>query len=355
MSKQHKNNDSDDIIEPIDTNLDDLVSASLTTKKGQLRRHPNSNNGSNLDAETGSLDATPTQMVMPFFHVEKQVEHDGVEMGVLENGIPYLTERGLARMCGIHRRVLNILATTWNEEKTKPRGQKIDQLLQKTGYTENTLFLKSEHKGQEVNAYTEPVCLAVLEYYAFEADERREQAQNAFRTLARIKFREFIYQAVGYHPERKVLDSWRHFHDRVDLTMNAVPFGYFCIFTEIASMLVPMIRSGILISDKVIPDISVGKIWAKHWQKNNFDAIYGERIKYEHNYPLYYDQAKSNPQSPYAYPNSALGLFREWLEEHYICNNFPKYLLSQAKQGKLNTDIVQKTIEVFNPKQLEGE
>ena len=71
MSKQHKNNDSDDIIEPIDTNLDDLVSASLTTKKGQLRRHPNSNNGSNLDAETGSLDATPTQMVMPFFSCRK--------------------------------------------------------------------------------------------------------------------------------------------------------------------------------------------------------------------------------------------------------------------------------------------
>lgn len=36
MSKQHKNNDNDDIIEPIDTNLDDLVSASLTTKRGNL-------------------------------------------------------------------------------------------------------------------------------------------------------------------------------------------------------------------------------------------------------------------------------------------------------------------------------
>lgn len=69
MSKQHKNNDNDDIIEPIDTNLDDLVSASLTTKKGQLRRHPNSNNGNNLDAETGSLDATPTQILFVVFEL----------------------------------------------------------------------------------------------------------------------------------------------------------------------------------------------------------------------------------------------------------------------------------------------
>lgn len=67
-SHQHKNNNNDDIIEPIDTNLDDLVSASLTTKNRQFRRHPNSNNGNNLDAETGSLDATPTQMVMLFLN-----------------------------------------------------------------------------------------------------------------------------------------------------------------------------------------------------------------------------------------------------------------------------------------------
>lgn len=355
MSKKYHDNQNDDIIEPIDATLEDISIAALNTKKMQTKPARKNMNNNNLSDESGDIGPSPIQTVMPFFHVEKQVEHDGVEMGVLENGIPYLTESGLARMCGIDRKVLNRLAIGWNDEKIKPRGQKINQLLLKSGYTENTLFLKSEHKGQEINAYTEPVCLAVLEYYAFEADERREQAQNAFRTLARIKFREFIYQAVGYHPERKVLDSWRHFHDRVDLTMNAVPFGYFCIFTEIASMLVPMIRSGILISDKVIPDISVGKIWAKHWQKNNFDAIYGERIKYEHNYPLYYDQAKSNPQSPYAYPNSALGMFREWLEEHYIRNKFPEYLLSQAKQGKLDTDIAQKTIEVFNPKQLEGE
>lgn len=45
------------------------------------------------------------------FHVEKQVEFDGIEMGVLENGIPYLSESGLARMCGITRSTLYSLST----------------------------------------------------------------------------------------------------------------------------------------------------------------------------------------------------------------------------------------------------
>lgn len=41
------------------------------------------------------------------FNVEKQSTIDGVEMGMLENGVPFLTESGLARMCGIDRKVLN--------------------------------------------------------------------------------------------------------------------------------------------------------------------------------------------------------------------------------------------------------
>src|SRR5258708_34615396 len=71
------------------------------------------------------------------FHVEKQIEHQGVEMGVLENGVPYLSESGLARMCGIDRKVLNRLAIGWDEEKNKPRGQQIAALLEKADYREN--------------------------------------------------------------------------------------------------------------------------------------------------------------------------------------------------------------------------
>jgi len=138
------------------------------------------------------------------WHVERQAEINGVEMGVLENGVPYLTQRGLARMCGIDDKVLHRLGANWEEERQKPRGQEIDKLLRDSNYQEPTLYLKSDLNGTEINAYTEPVCLAILEYYAFVAEPPRDQAQRAFRALARKTFRDFIYSGVGYSPSQKI-------------------------------------------------------------------------------------------------------------------------------------------------------
>jgi len=304
-----------------------------------------------LDKKTGILVPTPKAQYS-LFHVEKQAEINGIEMGVLENGVPYLTERGLARMCGVDGKVLNRMAASWSDEKLKPRGKQISALLEQSGYTEDTLFLKSEHRGQEINAYTEPVCLALLEYYAFLADEKRQEAVNAFRALARMTFRGFIYAAVGYAPSRKYVDSWTHFHDRLDITKDAAPKGYFIVFQEIASMIIPMINADIMISDKVVPDISVGMSWAGHWDKGKLEEKYGPSIRCEHEYPDYYPQAKSNPQTPRAYPNASLGEFREWLQDNYIANQFPRYLIRQVKMGKLSRGTVEKAIETFAPKAI---
>lgn len=334
-------------IEPIPDTFDNVV-ATITNPKS--RRTQESKNISSIISNFVDLGAAPAQGEL--FHVEKQIEYQGIEMGVLENGIPYLSESGLARMCGIHRRPLNTLAVNWSEEKHKPRGRQIAELLEQAGYNESTLFLRSENNGTPVNAYTEPVCLALLEYYAFVAEDTREEAVNAFRTLAKTSFRAFIFGAVGYSPDQKMLDSWKHFHDRLDMTLDSVPVGYFSIFREIASMIVPMIRAGILISDKVVPDISAGKAWSEFWGEHKLVETYGERIRYPHDYPLYYPQAKSNPQPCYAYPDAALGVFRAWLRQQYITNKFPKYLIGQTKTGKLPAQIATKAIEAFTPKQL---
>lgn len=314
--------------------------------------HRKINNNIELEGNTHQLVPPKIHIQEELFHVETQIELDGIEMGVLENGVPYLSERGLARMCGVDRKALNRLAINWAEEKTKERGIAINQMLEKSGYFDNELYLRSEHNGTTINAYTEPVCLAILEYYAFIAKEKRDEAINAFRTLARTTFRVFIYQATGYSPDQKVLDSWRHFHDRVDMILDSVPIGYFSVFREIASMIVPMIRAGVMISDKVVPDISAGKAWSSYWVEKNLASVYGDRTKYDHEYPLYYPQAKSNPQPAYAYPDSALGEFRGWLRQNYIANKFPSYLINQAKQGKLPAPIANKAIETFYGKSL---
>lgn len=299
-----------------------------------------------ISAEIANLTAGEE---ISLFHVEKQVEFDGIEMGVLESGLPYLSETGLARMCGITRKTLYQLATSWREEKLKPRGRAINEKLIAAGYTDSKLFIQIDNDGQLTNAYTEPVCMALLEYYAFDASEPKPEALRAARRLLRESFRTFVYRAVGYSPETTVLDSWRHWFDRVDCIENAVPTGYFCVFSEIAPIIVPMIKSGLIITDKVIPDISVGKLWSKFWEDRGLDEAIGKRTRYLHNYPPYYRQALSNPQRVYAYPEEALGLFRAWLR-NYVEQKFPKYLLDQAKKGMIGKQDAAKAIESFKDK-----
>ena len=338
----------DETIEPIESTFDNVAESIITPTSSPTLKTSKIN-----EIVVKTADLVPPPLQQELFKVEKQIEYDGVEMGVLENGIPYLTESGLARMCGIDRKVLNRLAINWTEQRLKPRGKKIDSLLKQLNYHEDELFLKSNHKNTTVNAYTEPVCLALLEYYAFLAEDKRDEAIHAFRSLARTTFRSFIYQAVGYSPEQKNIDSWKHFHDRIDMTMDSVPVGYYSIFREISSMIVPMIRAGIMISDRVVPDISVGKAWSTFWKENNLEEKCGERIKYNHEYPLYYPQAKSNPQPAFAYPDSSLGIFRSWLRLNYITNKFPKYLTGQTKKGTLPKTVATKAIEAFSNPQIE--
>lgn len=69
----------------------------------------------------------------------KELEVDGVQMGVRSDGTPYLTMRGLARMCDIDHSVLNRLANNWHDERLKPRGQRIAQLLAAQGHSTHQL------------------------------------------------------------------------------------------------------------------------------------------------------------------------------------------------------------------------
>lgn len=320
--------------------------ADVKIKSTRTKKSKKNNNLDDLSINSPALSQ------YDLFHVETQIEYENIEMGVLENGIAYLSESGLARMCGIDRKTLYELSSDWANQRIKPRGKVIEQLLKISGYNSDVLFVKAEYKGIEVNAYTEPVSMALLEYYAFESNDIKEQAVRAYRVLAKFGLRKFVYDATGYSPQHNALDSWKHFHDRTDLTMDATPFGYFGVFREIAIMIVPMIRIGVIISDKVVPDISVGKIWSQHWVKNNLSEKYGERIKYSHEYPDYYPQSKSNPQPSYAYPNEALGEFRAWLQKNYITTKLPNYLLRQINKGDMDVNAANKVLSAFGENSL---
>ena len=273
---------------------------------------------------------------IPLFVPEATVEKgEGNLFGVLKSGQPYVSESALASMCGVDRKVISRLSSNWIEESQKPRGSWIKQRLAESGFTETELCIKVSHQGREVNAYTEQVCMAIIEFYAFEANDPREKARSLFRTLAKTSFRQFIYALVGYAPRTEIIDSWRNFHDRIDLVSSQVPEGYFCIFSEIACLIIPLIRSGLVFSDEVIPDISVAQHWGRFWSDKELDAKLCQRIKYNHNYPSYYRQSACNPQKAWAYPEEALPVFRKWFRSVYIDKALPKYLQRQVDRKQL--------------------
>jgi len=66
--------------------------------KTSIRPENKTSNSNGLDVKKAILGPPPKYTQGDLFHVEKQVKFDGIEMGVLENGVPYLSESGLARM-----------------------------------------------------------------------------------------------------------------------------------------------------------------------------------------------------------------------------------------------------------------
>lgn len=274
--------------------------------------------------------ATPRQGVLDLgVEVERVVA--GVEMGVLENGIPFLTQRGLAEMSGAARSTIQELTQEWAEAQSSgiyPKGRMtfFHNYLSKNAYDEPKLYIETIKDGSPHYAYPDVVCMALIEYFAFEAQRTNETALKNFRNLARFGLQSFIYQALGYSPP----DKWKYHHDRVSLLQGGAPDGHFIIFNEVSGMIIDLINADLAVNDKTIPDISVGRCWGDHWNDKSLELIYGPRIKYQHNYPSYYPQSASNPQQPWAYPNEALAEFRRWFRHEYLTTRFPRYVLTKA-------------------------
>lgn len=268
--------------------------------------------------------------------IEKEIDFDGVGMGVLSDGTPYLTLRGLARFCGVEHALISRIAQGWNSPEPRPREVKIKKYLTDQNILLSEAYIKVMHDGVPHYAFPDVVCMAILEYYAFDPNSpSRDHAVEKFRLLARRSFKDFIYTQLGYRAEARVPIQWRQFLDRVALVHDRVPNGYFCVFKEIAGIIVTLIRHGAQIDHRFVPDISVGNGWAKHWKAQLFDAHFGERRTYDHAYPEYFPQASSNPQAVFCYPDTALAEFRRWFRETYLLEKFPSYIRSKVRDGGL--------------------
>lgn len=298
-----------------------------------------------------------TNQLVLKLEVLQSVEVEGlpIEMGVLQDGTPFLSGRGLAKACGISNSTL----VEWGEFTPKIgdslRAGKMAEILAEHGYESKYFFIRVPNgiqfgKEATISAYPDAVCMAFLEYYAFEVG-KKEALQN-FRILGRRQLRNFIYKATGYNPEQSVEPIWRPFHDRH--LLNKVPAGYFSVFQETSGVTLRSIQNGLVVDSHTVPDISMGQAWSEYWKTNKLAEKYREeRIAHPHLYPDYFPQSLANGYiKAYIYPISTLGEFRQWLDEKYLQEKFRPYLQRKAKQGCIPASHVTKLLQAVSPPRI---
>ena len=208
---------------------------------------------------TIKADTSKEGNIQYFLEIDTVKENDGVQMGVLKNGSPFLSQGGLARFVGIDNKHIRELSKEWTNERhntSKKRLLYIKKILDEKGYTEDSLYIKTIKNSSPYYAYPDIVCMALLKYYAFE--NKNETAINRLMNLAEITFKKYIYQATGYHPKTNNVDKWHYLHDRINANKFLVPKGYFSIFREIHTLVQDLILYDFPLNDTTIPDGSVG-------------------------------------------------------------------------------------------------
>jgi hypothetical protein len=293
-----------------------------------------------------SKELTPAQGSLDL-GIEAQAEIDGIGMGVLKNGTAYLTGRGLARLVDMENLHIRTIGMEWSEPSSPPRTERIKEILAKRGITRDAAYIATKDaSGKVVHAFPEDVCLAVLEYYAFDAAKPREAARDNYRLLAGKALRDLIYNQVGYDPSG--FNRFHKWHERIALNYQSAPKGYFHVFNEAHTIIYELILVGADIGEKTVVDISIGQHWSRYWDENEFDDEYGERCKYPHCYPDSHPQSKSNPQESWCYPLAALGHYREWLQDKYIeGGKFKHYLQGKVAKGELPPSVAQLAISTL--------
>ena len=339
----------DKIIDPLEASFDAVARKLIDPAPHKLHK------SSDLD-DILPVQAAPPQKQLPLdLGVQVQKNIDGIEMGVLDNGIPYLTQVGLAKMCGASRATIFEISKEWEEKFDDPvidkgRNAFLQKYLFEKGYREPTLYIETKKDGSVHYAYPDVVCMAILEYYAFEAQNTNQSALDNFRRLASFGLQKFIYEALQYVPA----DKWKYFNDRVSILKDSAPDGHFIVFRESMGLVVDLINAGLTVNHKTLPDGSVGGTWGRFWTNNELEKRYGARVKYDHYYPEQYPQSKSNPQEAWAYPDAAIPLFRRWFKTEYLQTKYPRYILGKAHMLTGGKDEARAMAALFEQKKLEG-
>src|SRR5467141_3467939 len=110
-----------------------------------------------LAPKTLSKEIIPSQGVL-HLGIELNKDVNGIGMGVLSDGTPYLNQRGLASLCGVQNAHIGTISSQWGEDD-KPRIKVIQSNLAKAGFTSAAAHIELIHGGQIHYCYPAEICL----------------------------------------------------------------------------------------------------------------------------------------------------------------------------------------------------
>lgn len=110
-------------------------------------------------------------------------EHEGMGMGLLSTGEAYMTQRGLAALCGVQNAHISTISRDWHEDR--PRIATIRERLARYGDFRETPHRILTYQGRRLYCYDLAVCQAIMDYYAVDAGPKTQAEAQANR----IRFR----------------------------------------------------------------------------------------------------------------------------------------------------------------------
>lgn len=116
----------------------------------------------------------------PVLAVTEYGEFDGIGMGRLSDGTPFVTQRGLAALCGVQNAHIGTISRDW--AGPKPRIQAIRARLSQVPADAHRVMV---FEGRRLYCYDTEVAKAVMGYYAQDAGSHAQD--EAKRNRARFK------------------------------------------------------------------------------------------------------------------------------------------------------------------------
>ncbi len=258
-----------------------------------------------------------------------------LEVGVLADGTPFMSGRGLAKACGVSNGTLVGWGDTVPQVGEQHRAGKLAALLVTYGYGGERLFSRvtgtTPGGGRvTVSAYPHPVCMAFLDYYAFEAN--KEAARNSLRVLSDRQLPQFIQ--AQFSQGGMTADQWSHPTEpaaSLPPHRGTLPPDYFSLLHcgEAVLSLQTLLQQ----YSQVLYPIHIERAWHHYWAVQKLWIEHGPRVPYERRC---LDQAPyvtvEGYITTYLYPCSALAAFQHWLAWVFIPDRSPSYLHRKQHQ-----------------------